>query len=71
MFNLLKRRSPWRAFSTSRFASGSGPEQLRIGYQKGSVSMVLAKSHPLLESSIRGRKFRGLNFLPCRKSLRR
>lgn len=26
-----------------------GPQQLRIGYQKGSVSLVLAKSHRLLE----------------------
>jgi sulfonate transport system substrate-binding protein len=26
-----------------------GPDALRIGYQKGSVSMVLAKSHQLLE----------------------
>jgi sulfonate transport system substrate-binding protein len=55
MFNLLKRRSPWLAFagllafSTYSNASDSGPEQLRIGYQKGSVSMVLAKSHQLLE----------------------
>lgn len=30
-------------------AAESAPEALRIGYQKGSVSMVLAKSHGLLE----------------------
>lgn len=30
-------------------AADSAPEALRIGYQKGSVSMVLAKSHGLLE----------------------
>ncbi|EPF18730.1 Putative aliphatic sulfonates-binding protein precursor [Cedecea davisae] len=55
MFNSLKRRSPWLvfagmiAFSAYSNAAESGPEQLRIGYQKGSVSMVLAKSHQLLE----------------------
>ncbi|MFT4291963.1 MAG: aliphatic sulfonate ABC transporter substrate-binding protein, partial [Enterobacter sp.] len=30
-------------------AAETAPESLRIGYQKGSVSMVLAKSHQLLE----------------------
>jgi len=30
-------------------AAEPAPEALRIGYQKGSVSMVLAKSHGLLE----------------------
>lgn len=30
-------------------ASPDAPAQIRIGYQKGSVSMVLAKSHQLLE----------------------
>lgn len=30
-------------------AAQSAPDALRIGYQKGSVSMVLAKSHQLLE----------------------
>jgi sulfonate transport system substrate-binding protein len=29
--------------------AADAPDQLRIGYQKGSVSMVLAKSHKLLE----------------------
>ncbi|WP_168403188.1 sulfonate ABC transporter substrate-binding protein [Erwinia amylovora] len=30
-------------------ATADAPKQIRIGYQKGSVSMVLAKSHRLLE----------------------
>ncbi|MRS19342.1 sulfonate ABC transporter substrate-binding protein [Pantoea sp. SOD02] len=37
-------------FTLSVSAQGAdAPEQLRIGYQKGSVSMVLAKTHKLLE----------------------
>ncbi|HEB0107854.1 TPA: aliphatic sulfonate ABC transporter substrate-binding protein, partial [Serratia marcescens] len=30
-------------------AAAQDPAQFRIGYQKGSVSLVLAKSHRLLE----------------------
>ncbi|WP_213715927.1 sulfonate ABC transporter substrate-binding protein [Cedecea lapagei] len=68
MFNLLKRRSPWLAFagllafSTYSNASDSGPEQLRIGYQKGSVSMVLAKSHQLLEKQYPNTKVSWVEF---------
>lgn len=36
-------------FTSSASADASAPQQFRIGYQKGSVSMVLAKSHQLLE----------------------
>lgn len=36
-------------FSTLGHAAPATPDALRIGYQKGSVSMVLAKSHQLLE----------------------
>ncbi|STL42010.1 alkanesulfonate transporter substrate-binding subunit [Escherichia coli] len=35
--------------STIVVAAESSPEALRIGYQKGSIGMVLAKSHQLLE----------------------
>ncbi|MDU3054083.1 MAG: aliphatic sulfonate ABC transporter substrate-binding protein SsuA [Escherichia coli] len=35
--------------STFAVAAESSPEALRIGYQKGSIGMVLAKSHQLLE----------------------
>ncbi|SMG57349.1 sulfonate ABC transporter substrate-binding protein [Cedecea sp. NFIX57] len=68
MFNLLKRRSPWLAFagllafSTYSNASDSSPEQLRIGYQKGSVSMVLAKSHQLLEKQYPNTKVSWVEF---------
>lgn len=37
------------AFSALSHAAETAPDALRIGYQKGSVSMVLAKSHQLLE----------------------
>lgn len=37
------------AFSSLLLAAEPAPENLRIGYQKGSVSMVLAKSHQMLE----------------------
>ncbi|HCT5821534.1 TPA: sulfonate ABC transporter substrate-binding protein [Citrobacter sedlakii] len=53
MLNLLKQ--PLLAFggllalSAATFAAPSSPDALRIGYQKGSISMVLAKSHQLLE----------------------
>ena len=43
-------------FSTLGHAAPAAPDALRIGYQKGSVSMVLAKSHQLLEQ--RYRRFR-------------
>ncbi|WP_174510681.1 sulfonate ABC transporter substrate-binding protein [Klebsiella oxytoca] len=36
-------------FSVLSHAAETTPDALRIGYQKGSVSMVLAKSHQLLE----------------------
>lgn len=55
MFNLLKRHAPWLVFtglislSATVTAAEPAPKQLRIGYQKGSVSMVLAKSHQYLE----------------------
>ncbi|WET39251.1 sulfonate ABC transporter substrate-binding protein [Citrobacter enshiensis] len=56
MLNLFKRHSPWLALagllslSALSHAATSAPETLRIGYQKGSISMVLAKSHQLLET---------------------
>lgn len=49
MLNLLKRHTPWLALtgllslSSLAHAAESAPDALRIGYQKGSVSMVLAK----------------------------
>jgi sulfonate transport system substrate-binding protein len=68
MFNLLKRTAPWLmltgalSLSATLHAADTGPEQLRIGYQKGSVSMVLAKSHQLLEKEYPQTKFQWIEF---------
>ncbi|GDX07941.1 sulfonate ABC transporter substrate-binding protein [Buttiauxella sp. A111] len=68
MFNLLKRTAPWLmltgalSISATIHAAETGPEQLRIGYQKGSVSMVLAKSHQLLEKEYPQTKFQWIEF---------
>ncbi|MBB1199880.1 sulfonate ABC transporter substrate-binding protein [Enterobacteriaceae bacterium 89] len=43
-------------------ASESAPDALRIGYQKGSVSMVLAKSHQLLEKRYPNTKISWVEF---------
>jgi sulfonate transport system substrate-binding protein len=68
MFNLLKRTAPWLmltgalSLSATLHAAETGPEQLRIGYQKGSVSMVLAKSRQLLEKEYPQTKFQWIEF---------
>lgn len=55
MFNLFRSRAGLLAMgglltlSAWSHAADKAPDALRIGYQKGSVSMVLAKSHHLLE----------------------
>ncbi|ENT6811961.1 sulfonate ABC transporter substrate-binding protein [Enterobacter kobei] len=43
-------------------AAETAPDSLRIGYQKGSVSMVLAKSHQLLEKRFPDTKFAWIEF---------
>lgn len=43
-------------------AAQSAPDALRIGYQKGSVSMVLAKSHQLLEKRYPNSKITWVEF---------
>ncbi|MRS13693.1 aliphatic sulfonate ABC transporter substrate-binding protein [Enterobacteriaceae bacterium RIT691] len=43
-------------------AAESAPDALRIGYQKGSVSMVLAKSHQLLEQRYPNTTFSWIEF---------
>ncbi|WP_230351907.1 sulfonate ABC transporter substrate-binding protein [Lelliottia sp. WAP21] len=64
MFNALWRLSLTGLLMVSVFAqaAGSTPESLRIGYQKGSVSMVLAKSHGLLEKRYPGTRFSWVEF---------
>ncbi|WP_269564043.1 sulfonate ABC transporter substrate-binding protein [Kosakonia radicincitans] len=64
MFN----RFPWLAlagllsFSALSQAADPAPDALRIGYQKGSVSMVLAKSHGLLEKRYPNTKISWVEF---------
>lgn len=43
-------------------AAEKAPDSLRIGYQKGSVSMVLAKSHALLEKRFPETEFSWVEF---------
>ncbi|EOW6511605.1 sulfonate ABC transporter substrate-binding protein [Cronobacter malonaticus] len=68
MLNLLRRHAaPLLAASLALFAAGASaaelqPEALRIGYQKGSVSMVLAKSHHLLEQRYPNTKITWVEF---------
>ena len=50
------------AVSALAQAAEPAPESLRIGYQKGSVSMVLAKSHQLLEKRYPDTKFSWIEF---------
>lgn len=50
------------AVSALAQAAEPAPESLRIGYQKGSVSMVLAKSHQLLEKRYPDTKFSWVEF---------
>ena len=42
--------------------AADAPAQIRIGYQKGSVSMVLAKSHRLLEQRFPDTKIQWIEF---------
>lgn len=50
------------ALSSLSYAAEPSPESLRIGYQKGSVSMVLAKSHQLLEKRFPATTFSWIEF---------
>ncbi len=50
------------ALSGLAHAAEPAPDSLRIGYQKGSVSMVLAKSHQLLEKRYPDTKFSWVEF---------
>ncbi|MEH2922002.1 sulfonate ABC transporter substrate-binding protein [Samsonia erythrinae] len=49
-------------FTSSAYAQDSVPTQLRIGYQKGSISLVLAKSHQLLEEQFPKTKISWVEF---------
>lgn len=68
MLNLLRRHAaPLLVAGLTLFTAGVSaaepqPEALRIGYQKGSVSMVLAKSHHLLEQRYPNTKITWVEF---------
>ncbi|MBS0852295.1 sulfonate ABC transporter substrate-binding protein [Enterobacter sp. JGM127] len=64
MFNTLARLSLAGIIAIASFAQAAepAPENLRIGYQKGSVSMVLAKSHQLLEKRYPNTHFSWVEF---------
>jgi sulfonate transport system substrate-binding protein len=64
MFKSLTRFTLAGFIAISAFAHAAepAPESLRIGYQKGSVSMVLAKSHQLLEKRYPDTKFSWVEF---------
>lgn len=68
MLNLLRRHAaPLLVAGLTLFTAGVSaaepqPETLRIGYQKGSVSMVLAKSHHLLEQRYPNTKITWVEF---------
>lgn len=51
-------------------AAARDPAQFRIGYQKGSVSLVLAKSHRLLEERFPPPASAGSSFPPARRCWR-
>lgn len=50
------------SLSVFAYAAEPAPASLRIGYQKGSVSMVLAKSHQLLEKRYPATRFSWVEF---------
>ncbi|STQ12882.1 alkanesulfonate transporter substrate-binding subunit [Enterobacter cloacae] len=64
MFKTLTRISlaGLLTLSSLTHAAETAPDSLRIGYQKGSVSMVLAKSHQLLEKRFPQTKFSWVEF---------
>ncbi|MFP1867745.1 sulfonate ABC transporter substrate-binding protein [Lonsdalea quercina] len=66
MFSWLKRQSPWLMIGSLGLASitfaAESPPQLRIGYQKGSVSLLLTKTHQLLEKRFPDTAIRWIEF---------
>jgi len=59
------------ALFTLTARAADAPAQIRIGYQKGSVSMVLAKSHRLLEQRFPAMAIKWIDFLPARRCWKR
>lgn len=52
-------------------ASADEPDALRIGYQKGSITLVLAKEHGLLEKRFAATKIKWIEFPAGRRCLKR
>ncbi|WP_431222919.1 sulfonate ABC transporter substrate-binding protein [Serratia sp. L9] len=50
------------AFANAAIAQSHAPDQFRVGYQKGSVSLVLAKTHQLLEKRFPDTKISWIEF---------
>ncbi|WP_081758431.1 sulfonate ABC transporter substrate-binding protein [Chania multitudinisentens] len=50
------------AFAHAASAQENAPAQFRVGYQKGSVSLVLAKTHQLLEKRFPNTQIRWIEF---------
>ncbi len=73
MFKILTRigLAGLLAVASLAQAAEAAPESLRIGYQKGSVSMVLAKSHALLEKRFPDTTFSWVEFPAGPKCWRR
>lgn len=73
MFNLLSRPLNWLALGAMlsllphAYAAEPAPESLRIGYQKGSVSMVLAKTTSCWKNVFRKLTSPGSSFRQARK----
>ena len=69
MFKTLTRISlaGLLTLSSLTHAAETAPDSLRIGYQKGSVSMVLAKSHQLRKNASHRPNSPGWSFLPGHK----
>ena len=65
MFNTLARLSLAGIIAIASFAQAAepAPENLRIGYQKGSVSMVLLKAINYWKNATRTPIFHGASFL--------
>ncbi len=56
---------------SANVVAADAPAQLRVGYQKGSVSMVLAKSHQMLEQRFPHTQIKWIEFPAARKCWRR
>lgn len=59
------------ALLLTQTAWAADPSTLRIDYQKGSIALVLAKEHGLLEKRVPQTEVKWLEFPPACKCLKR